>query len=104
MDVSAASNSGGTGGMVCILTILGLSPVYLFGYHRARMHRANQDYKKTKAGLPGLRKDFWSTWWAAARVGFVILLVLGALFMWMVRGGHSQADVKPSPSMSSHKP
>jgi ABC-type Fe3+ transport system permease subunit len=101
MDVSAANNSGNVGGMVCILVLLFGAPIYAFGYHRARMHRANKDYKSAKALVPGLRKGFWSAWWSAVKFGSVIALVVAALFLWMVRGGHNQADTTPSPSPST---
>lgn len=70
--------------VVLIVLIIG-GIIYTFGYLRAVMHRANSDYKKTKAGLPGMRKDFWRAWWAAVKVGFWVLVAAGILITWMVQ-------------------
>lgn len=64
--------------------------VYTFGYLRAVMHRANRDYKTTKAALPGLRKGFWSAWWSAVKVGFWVLLVFGLLLAGVVHDVRSK--------------
>lgn len=58
--------------------------IYAFGYARAVMHRANTDYKKTKAGLPAMRKGFWAAWWTAVKIGFWVSLALLALVAWVV--------------------
>jgi hypothetical protein len=65
-----------------MLLLIGGGIIYAFGYARAVMHRANSDYKKTKAAVPGLRKDFWSTWWRAVKTGFWIALGLVMVGMW----------------------
>lgn len=71
--------------LVGILIIGGV--IYAFGYARAVMHRANSDYKKTKAGLPGMRKDFWRSWWQAVKIGFWIFVAGFALVSWVVVEG-----------------
>jgi hypothetical protein len=75
-----SSASGPT--LLAVLIIGGV--IYAFGYARAVMHRANTDYKKTKAALPDLRKGFWAAWWAAVKVGFWILIGLALLIAWAV--------------------
>lgn len=70
---------------VVILTFITAGIVYVFGYLRAVMHRANSDYKKTKAGLPGMRKDFWRAWWAAAKIGFWVFIAGAVLVVWAGR-------------------
>jgi hypothetical protein len=75
-----SSASGPT--LLAVLIIGGV--IYAFGYARAVMHRANTDYKKTKAALPELRKGFWAAWWAAVKVGLLILIGLALLIAWVV--------------------
>lgn len=58
--------------------------IYAFGYFRAVMHRANADYKKTKAGLPDMRKAFWAAWWNAVKAAFWIAIVFLCLIAWVV--------------------
>lgn len=55
-----------------------------FGYRLAVMHRANSDYKKTKAGLPLLRKAFWEALWAAVKFAFFMFIAFALLLSWVV--------------------
>lgn len=55
-----------------------------FGYRLAVTHRANSDYKKTKAGLPGMRKAFWEALWAAVKFGFWMVIAFALLLSWVV--------------------
>lgn len=75
--------SKASGPTLLVVLILG-GVIYGFGYARAVMHRANTDYKKTKAALPDLRKGFWLAWWTAVKVGFWILVGLALLIAWVV--------------------
>ncbi len=76
--------------VVLIVIIIG-GTIYAFGYLRAVMHRANKDYKTTKAAVPALRKGFWRAWWSAVKVGFWVVLAGIVLVAWMVR------DVRETP-------
>lgn len=67
---------------VIVFLALGAGIIYTFGYLRAVMHRANTDYKKTKAGLPAMRKAFWLSWWAAVKWGFWIAIGIVVLGFW----------------------
>lgn len=55
-----------------------------FGYRLAVMHRANADYKRTKAILPDMRKTFWRTLWAAVKFGFWMVIAFALLLSWVV--------------------
>lgn len=79
-----ASGSSGVAGPATVIVLLAGGTIYVFGYARAVMHRANSDYKKTKAILPDLRKDFWRGWWKAVKVGFWVVLGVVFLVMWTV--------------------
>lgn len=83
--------------VVCIVAVIA-AVIYLFGYLRAVMHRANSDYKKTKAILPEMRKDFWRAWWAALKVGAFVLLIVIVLGAWVRRDIKNADDVSPQPS------
>jgi hypothetical protein len=90
---------------VLIILLIG-AVIYTFGYARAVMHRANTDYKTTKAAVPVLRKAFWKAFVAALKVGGVIAVVVLVLSMWVygeIKGGKAGAgDSRPSPSSSAH--
>jgi arginine exporter protein ArgO len=89
--------------VVLIVFLIG-GVIYLFGYARAVMHRANRDYKTTKAAVPVLRKGFWKTWWAAFKVGFWVLIAAAIMVTWVGRDLRGQpADATPSPSVSVAK-
>jgi ABC-type Fe3+ transport system permease subunit len=68
---------------VLIAVLIG-STVFAFGYLKAKVERANSDYKKTKASLPGLRKGYWQLWVSAAKVGFWVFLVGFFLVAWVI--------------------
>jgi hypothetical protein len=77
--------------------------LYGFGYARAVMHRANDDFKKTKAAVPVLRKDFWRTWWKAVKAATLGLIIFAALAVWMwneVNDDPADATTNPTPSPS----
>lgn len=103
MVVAAAHES--VAGPVVVIVLLSAFTIYTFGYLRARMHRANSDYKKTKALVPGLRKDFWRAWWAAVKIGFWVVAGGALLIFWAVHDvRHSPAPaatVSVSPSRST---
>jgi len=86
-------------GVALVVIILSAAAIYAFGYVRAVMHRANRDYKTTKAALPGLRKGFWSAWWRAVKRGTVVLLLLFAVvYGWLHASKNADATPAPSPS------
>lgn len=99
----AASSSHRSVTVPVIALILLVLVVYGFGYARAVMHRANRDYKTTKAAVPVLRKGFWTAWWGAVKVGFWVLFGCAILVVWMFNLGHRSADAntRPSPSVSA---
>lgn len=82
--MAADSNNGSSAWLAVIM----LGVVYSLGYAVAVTKRANSDYKKTKASLPGLRKGFWQAWWHAVKIGMGVLLgvvILVSVFMHEVR-------------------
>lgn len=91
-------------GPVLLILVLAAGTVFVFGYAMAVMHRANKDYKATKAALPGLRKGFWRAWWTATKRGGVIVLVGIALVMYWWRGDHRDADADPGQPSKPVKP
>lgn len=82
---------------VLIVLLIG-STLVSFGYLKAVMDRANSDYKKTKAGLPGLRKDFWRAWWRAVKVGFFVFVAGIVLVAWVVHDVREADADQPRPS------
>lgn len=58
--------------------------IFMLGYRIAVNRRANADYKRTKAALPGMRKAFWATLWGAVKFGFFALIALALLLSWVV--------------------
>lgn len=90
---------------VLLVALIG-STVYYFGYHRAVMHRANTDYKTTKAAVPALRKGFWAAWWRAVKVGAIILIAACLMLTWAFHEiRHDQPDTStPATRPSSVKP
>lgn len=93
--------NGDIAGPVVVIVFLIAGIVYAFGYRRAVMHRANKDYKGTKAAVPVLRKGFWSAWWKVAKATLIIALIAFALFSWWIRGAQKDADANPKPTPSS---
>lgn len=105
--MAADTESSFNPGVLLAGFVLGALLLYGLGYARAVMHRANRDYKAVKAGLPGMRKTFWATWWAAVKAGFLGLLVLACLIVWLVYrndppvdAGTTKPSVSPSPAKS----
>jgi ABC-type Fe3+ transport system permease subunit len=60
------------------------STVFSFGYLKAKLERANSDYKKTKQSLPGLRKSYWELWASAMKVGVWVFVVGFILIAWII--------------------
>jgi hypothetical protein len=104
---AAAEQQNSVSGPVLLILLLAGGSVYLFGYLRAVMHRANRDYKSTKAAVKPLRKAFWSSWLAALRTGLIVGTGLLLLITWFVRdtrNAESRESVPtPSPSASVRK-
>ncbi len=89
--------------VIIVLIIAGI--IYTFGYARAVFHRANSDYKKTKEGLPGMRKTVWQTAWRTVKVGFGVLILLGILIFWGVRDAQqNNPNKQPVPATVSSPP
>ncbi len=90
--------------VVVILVLIISGIIYTFGYVRAVFHRANFDYKKTKEGLPGMRKTVWRTAWRMVKIGFWVLVALGILVVWGVRDAQQNNDQTPVPATVSTAP
>lgn len=98
------STSAGISGPVLLIVLLAGGTIYLFGYLRAVMHRANKDYKSTKAAVKPLRKAFWSSWLAALRIGALIAIGLALMVTWLIsdlRDADNSSDQRPSPAASA---
>lgn len=67
-----------------ISTLCAGSTIFALGFAWAVMKRANSDYKKTKAVLPSLRKDFWRAVGAVFKAGMIIAVAVLALAAWAV--------------------
>lgn len=104
---AAGDHSDNISGPVLLIVLLAGGTIYLFGYLRAVMHRANRDYKNTKAAVKPLRKGFWAAWYAAARTGALVLIGLMLMVAWFIRdtrhADSSEPAPAPSPSSSAHK-
>lgn len=87
---------------VLIVALIG-GAIYVFGYSRAVMHRANKDYKTTKAAVPTLRKGYWQALWSAIKVGALVFIAAVLLIGWVVsevRHDEPASQTRPSPSTS----
>lgn len=99
----AASSSNHSVSVPIVALVLLVLVIYGFGYSRAVMHRANKDYKTTKAAVPVLRKGFWRAWWGAMKVGFWVFLGFAVLVVWLFHlGKNADANTRPSPSVPAH--
>lgn len=104
MLTASEGDSGSTAGQVVLIVLIIGGIIYGLGYARAVMHRANKDYKTTKAAVPILRKGFWTAWFAVVKVGFWVAIAVAILFVWMVRGTDEKVDVNTTPSPTpSHR-
>jgi ABC-type Fe3+ transport system permease subunit len=83
-----------------IIVLIIAAIIYAFGYLRAVMHRANRDYKTTKAAVPKLRRAFWSAWWAAVKVGFWVVVAIALLGWWAIRDVRDVQTPTPATSPS----
>lgn len=97
---AAESQPGNVSGPVLLVVLLAGGTIYLFGYLRAVMHRANSDYKKTKAAVKPLRKAFWSAWVAALRMGAIVGIGLLLMVAWFARDTRNAQSSEPTPSPS----
>lgn len=91
-------------GPVFLILLLGGGLVFGVGYLWAVMHRANKDYKATKAAVKALRKGFWTSWWNAMKAGMWVLVAFLVLLSWVIhdiRAQNNDATPKPSPSIST---
>ncbi|SCE76551.1 hypothetical protein GA0070607_1285 [Micromonospora coriariae] len=71
----------------------------------ARARRGWDDYQKTKASVPGLRKLAWLLIRVAAtKVGIVVLLLVGAVAYAAVGSDDETAGPAPSPSATQSEP
>lgn len=95
MLAAAESNPSIPAGLIVLL--IG-STLIAFGYAKAVMDRANSDYKKTKAGLPGMRKAFWVSWWTMIKVGFWVAIIGFVLVTWVVHDVRNADADQPLPS------
>ncbi len=90
---------------VTVMVLLLAAIIFTFGYRLAVNRRANDDYKKTKAAVPILRKGFWSTWWAAVKIGAGVLVALAILVYWGVSDVREKnPPAKPVPAKVSKRP
>ena len=99
---AAGDQQNNISGPVLLIVLLAGGAIYLFGYLRAVMHRANRDYKTTKAAVKPLRKAFWSSWYAALRTGAIVLIGLVLMVAWFVRDTRNASDSEPASSPSPH--
>jgi ABC-type Fe3+ transport system permease subunit len=100
---AAADQQPNVSGPVLAIVLLSAGVIYLLGYLRAVMHRANRDYKTTKAAVKPLRKGFWRAWWAAVRIGAIVVVGLILMIGWVAhdaRRADSNSEPPPSPSPS----
>jgi hypothetical protein len=103
---AAGDQSNSVSGPVLLIVLLAGGTIYLFGYLRAVMHRANKDYKSTKAAVKPLRKNFWAAWYAALRTGALVAIGLMLLVAWLIRDTRTVDGSEPpvpSPSASTPK-
>lgn len=107
--LAADTNAGNVSIPTFVIVLIIGGVIYLFGYLRAVMHRANRDYKAIKAAKKPAQKAFWAAWYAVLKIGFWVFVVFGLLFFWVwhdLNGGDSNqrpvpaasTSVKPSPS------
>lgn len=88
-------------GPVVVIVFMIVGVVFVTGYRMSVMHRANRDYKTTKAALPGLRKGFWTALGRVLKVGLVVSIVLFALAAWWIRGSQSEpVESNPRPRIT----
>jgi hypothetical protein len=100
---AAGDQPNSVSGPVLVIVVLAFGTIYLFGYLRAVLHRANRDYKTTKAAVKPLRKAFWVAWLAALRIGAIVAIGLALMVAWFARDARradSEPIPQPSPSVS----
>jgi hypothetical protein len=95
VSVLGASENQSAAMPTLVLLLIGAGTIFGFGVAMAVMRRANSDYKKTKAVLPAMRKDFWAAWWAMIKLGFWVVLGFLVLTAWAV---HDVRDAGPAPA------
>lgn len=107
MTLTASDTSHGIATPVVMIVAIIAGIIYTFGYLRAVMHRANSDYKATKALVPTLRKGFWHAWWKAVKIGFWVFVAGTILIFWAYRdvankGADATPRSTPSAAVTSH--
>lgn len=86
-----ASDQAPAGPSALMVVALVASTIFVLGYRIAVNRRANSDYKTAKAAVPKLRRGFWRTWWAAAKiVGWTALAVV-LLMSWAIHDARELA-------------
>jgi hypothetical protein len=100
MSLLAAAGSRGPviSGPVLVTLLIGGGVIFSFGYAMAVWRRARDDYKRTKAGLSGMRKAKWTLWRAAVRAGFWIFVAFVVLVTWVVSDVRAEQEAKPGAS------
>lgn len=64
--------------------LIGVVVSFLCGVAYAVTRRAFDDYKKTKAALPGMRKTAWSGVWTTIKAAALGLVIFAVLIGWIV--------------------
>jgi ABC-type Fe3+ transport system permease subunit len=82
--VTGASGETSPALLGTLIALLISSTVFSFGYLKAKLGQANEDYKTTKGKVTPLRKAYWVLWWDAAKVGFWVFLVGFILVAWVI--------------------
>lgn len=100
MLAAVEDNPGIPAGLIVILVG---STLVAFGYAKARMDRANEDYKKVKEGLPGMRKDFWRAFWRMVKVGFWVAVIGFLMVTWVVHDIRNADADQPPPAKVENK-
>lgn len=98
-------NNGHVSITVLLVVLVIGAAIYGVGYAQAVMHRANKDYKATKAAVKPLRKGFWKAWWAAVKIGFWVFIAFAILVTWVGRDIRSSIqDKQPVPATITSAP
>jgi hypothetical protein len=93
------------GGVSLLTALIVLAFAFSLGYARAVWVRARADYKRTKAAVPGLRKDAWRAVWATMRIGTGVAILYLLITAWAIHdvgAGEPQPAASTAPSPGSH--
>jgi len=69
--------------LLSVGTLVGLLFGYGVGYIHAVWRRARNDYKTTKAAVPGLRKNKWVAWRTMVQRGTLVGAAIMGLVVWL---------------------